>query len=246
MTILTTSDLSMARDELMEMRVKKMRRGWAVVALVALMTIAISMNACTASNQPMEPSPAPTAPAVAPTPAQSPRPACDLPPIVAPTMPAQIPRYVELDPATNLHMTGTPPKELIDPATYRLKVSGKVDNTLELTYDEIRCLPRVEAAPLLVCPGFFEDQATWAGTPIKGVLALAGIQEGATSVTFMTASDGYRVTLPMETALQEQNLLAYEWEGQPLPRLHGFPFRLVLPEMEGNQWIKWISEIVVE
>ena len=117
---------------------------------------------------------------------------------------------------------------------------------MELTYDEIRCLPKVQESPLLVCPGFFEDQANWAGTPIKGVLALAGIQEGATAVTFVADSDKYEVTLPLDKALEAQNLLAYEWEGQPLPRYHGFPFRLVLPDMEGNQWIKWITEIRVE
>jgi DMSO/TMAO reductase YedYZ molybdopterin-dependent catalytic subunit len=217
-----------------------------LVVLAVLITITVIVNACTAPRAPAEPSPEPTTTSAVPAPAQATRPTCDLPPVVAPTAPAEIPRYVELDPVTNLHMTGAPPKEPIDLATYRLKITGKVDNPVELTYDEVRCLPKVQASPLLVCPGFFEDQATWGGTPIKGVLALAGIQEGATSVTFMAASDKYRVTLSMEQALQEQNLIAYEWEGQPLPRYHGFPFRLVLPDMEGNQWVKWITEIVVE
>jgi len=215
----------------------------AITVLVLAAIVAIGSSACALPRQATA-TPTPTPP-VAATPVAA-RPTCELPPVVAPTAPAEVPRYVELDPATNLHMTGTPPEEPIDLATYRLKVTGKVDRPLELTYDEVRCLPKVQASPLLVCPGFFEDQANWAGTPIKEVLALAGVQAGATTVKFTADSDKYRVTLPLDKALEEQNLLAYEWEGQPLPRYHGFPFRLVLPDMEGNQWIKWITEIVVE
>ena len=222
-----------------------MRLGLAAGVMAIVILTAASAGACAPSRQPASP-PGPAAPVAATTASVAARPTCELPSIVAPTAPAEVPRYVELDPATNLHMTGTPPKEPVDLAAYRLKISGKVINPVELTYDEIRCLPKVQASPLLVCPGFFEDQATWSGTPIAGVLALAGVQEGATSVKFLAASDKYRVTLSLDEALDEQNLLAYEWEGQPLPRYHGFPFRLVLPGMEGNQWIKWITEIVVE
>lgn len=219
----------------------KLRR--AVSIVLPALAILVCIVACASAGQPTLVSPAASTAASLP---QAARPTCDLPPILAPTAPLEVPRYVELDPATNLHMTGTPPQEPVDIASYRLKISGKVTNPVELAYDEIRCLPKVQAAPLLVCPGFFEDQATWGGTPVKEVLALAGVQQDATAVKFLAASDKYRVVLSLDEALDEQNLLAYEWEGQPLPRYHGFPFRLVLPGVEGNQWIKWITEIVVE
>ncbi len=167
---------------------------------------------------------------------------CSLSPVVVPT-PAPDPGYARLDPSTNLHVTGKP--QLLELDTYRLRVTGKVDRPLDLTYDRLRCLPRVQASPLLVCPGFFTDQATWAGTPIAEVLALAGVQDGAQSVEF-TSADGYETSLSLPQALDRANFLAYEWEGQPLPRLHGFPLRLVLPGMEGNQWNKWVVAITVQ
>ena len=77
------------------------------------------------------------------------------PPITAPPFPETIPDTAELDPETGLHVTGTP--VAIDLAAYRLEVTGLVDYPLSLTYDELRCLPKVEAAPLLDCPGFFVD-----------------------------------------------------------------------------------------
>jgi len=167
--------------------------------------------------------------------------ACDLAPVVVPT-PAADPGYTRLDPTTGLHVTGK--MQLLDPSTYRLRVTGAVEAPLELTYDEIRCLPRVEDSPTLTCPGFFVDDATWAGTPIADVLALAGVQPGAKSVQFV-AADGYTSSLPLEKALDRANFLAYEWDGEPLPRLHGFPLRVVIPGAFGSLWTKWLIEINV-
>ena len=166
---------------------------------------------------------------------------CGVRPIVVPT-PAPDPGYTGLDPSTGLHVTGK--IQLLDLSTYRLRVTGSVQRPLELTYDELRCLPKVQAAPALVCPGFFVDQAAWAGVPIADVLGLAGVQDGAQSVRFVSA-DGYTTSLALEEALDRTNFLAYEWEGQPLPRLHGFPLRVVIPGAEGNQWTKWVVEMVV-
>jgi len=73
-------------------------------------------------------------------------------------------------------MTGT--VQQIDLTAYRLKVAGKVDNPLSLTYDELRCLPKTKAQLKLVCPGFFVDTATWAGTPLREVLSLPGFNRG--------------------------------------------------------------------
>jgi hypothetical protein len=168
---------------------------------------------------------------------------CDLAPIVVPT-PALDPGYSRLDPSTGLHVTGKP--QLVELETYRLRVSGKVEHPLELTYDQIRCLPKVQASPDLECPGFFIDRGvTWAGVPIADVLDLAGVQGGAQELEFVSA-DGYTTSLELERALDRANFLAYEWEGEPLPRLHGFPLRVVLPGLHGSQWAKWVVEIIVQ
>jgi DMSO/TMAO reductase YedYZ molybdopterin-dependent catalytic subunit len=167
---------------------------------------------------------------------------CGLTPVVAPT-PAADPGYSQLDPSTGLHATGQ--VQLVDLASYRLLVTGHVDRPLQLTYEEVRCLPRVEASPTLTCPGVFVDHATWAGTPIADVLALAGVQEGAQQVIVHSA-DHYATRLTLERAMDGRSFLAYEWEGQPLPRLHGFPLRVVLPGVDGNQWTKWVTELSVD
>ena len=94
-----------------------------------------------------------------------------------PTLPAEIPAYTAVDPATGLHMTGTP--KVIDLASYRLKVDGKVAHPLSLSYDELRLLPKMTATPTLVCEGYFADTTTWSGVPLKTILEMAGVQPDA-------------------------------------------------------------------
>ena len=177
-----------------------------------------------------------------PTPSTSPTP-CVLRPVVAPTRPARTPKYTQLDPATGLHMTGTPQE--IDLASYRLKVSGKVDRPLSLTYDDLRCMPRIQTSDVLICPGYFEDEATWAGASLEYVLELAGLQVGAASIS-LAGADGYSAFLNLQQARSGNNYLAYEWQGEPIPILHGFPVRAVFPSLQGNTWVKWLVEIKVE
>jgi DMSO/TMAO reductase YedYZ molybdopterin-dependent catalytic subunit len=168
---------------------------------------------------------------------------CQPPSIVVPTLPAEIPDYTKVDSSTGLHITGT--FQQIDLATYLLKVTGKVDNPLNLTMDQIRCLPKVESAAPLICPGVFQDHARWSGTPIHYLLDLAGVQSDATVVNFIGV-DGYTSNVSIAEANANENFLAYEWNGQPLPILHGFPIRAVFPAMQGYKWVKWLVEIEVK
>jgi DMSO/TMAO reductase YedYZ molybdopterin-dependent catalytic subunit len=168
---------------------------------------------------------------------------CDTQPVIVPTLPAKIPETGKLDETTGLHMTGK--VQVIDLASYRLKVSGKVEHPLSLSYEDLRCMPKISAAPILVCPGVFTDQAVWSGVPFSEVLRRAGVQSGAKTVR-MVAADRYEFTISLETAMNPQNYLAYEWEGKPLPIQHGFPLRAVFPDQPGNQWGKWLLELVVE
>jgi len=166
--------------------------------------------------------------------------ACQLRPVTQPPQPVKTFYPNELDAEFGLHVTGRP--QWIDIETYRLKVTGLVDQQLSLTYDDIRCMPKVSDRPELVCPGVFTDDATWSGVPIKYILDLAGVQKEASEISFVSA-DGYQVKIPLETAPPDKNFLAYEVNGKILPVEHGFPLRAVFPSMWGSYWLKWLVEI---
>jgi DMSO/TMAO reductase YedYZ molybdopterin-dependent catalytic subunit len=167
---------------------------------------------------------------------------CNLSPIVVPTLPEKIPGYTELDPDTQLHMTGTPQEIALE--SYELEITGKVKQPLKLKYDDLRCMPKIEARPPLICPGFFQDMATWAGVPLEHVLELADLQEGAKGIKLLSA-DKYSTAVLLSEALSGDNFLAYEWEGEPIPILHGFPIRAIFPQLLGNKWVKWLVKIEV-
>lgn len=220
--------------------------------LFALFLLLLTLSACSPPIDPettILPTGVPTATAMPsstllPTAAAGATPQdCGLLPVNVPTLPAVIPPANELDETTGLHVTGK--AQEIDVQSYRLVISGKVKFPLKLTYDTLRCMPKVTVTPTLICVGVFEDVATWSGVPLKYVLELAGIQEDATRINLVSA-DGYKVGLLVEEVLNKPVFLAYEWEGQPLPILHGFPVRLVAPGMYGSNWVKWLVEIIVE
>ncbi|MBT8372433.1 MAG: molybdopterin-dependent oxidoreductase [Deltaproteobacteria bacterium] len=168
---------------------------------------------------------------------------CTLSPIVVPNLPSTIPGYTELDPETQLHVTGT--AQVVDLESYSLEITGKVARALKLKYDDLRCMPKIEARPTLVCPGFFQDTATWGGASLKYVLELAGVQEGASRIRLVSA-DGYSASVSLKKALSNNNFLAYEWEHEPIPVLHGFPVRALFTELSGSKWVKWLVRIEVE
>jgi DMSO/TMAO reductase YedYZ molybdopterin-dependent catalytic subunit len=168
--------------------------------------------------------------------------ACESLDIAVPTRAPLPDGFDGLDLTTGLHVTGRAPD--VDLATYRLAVTGRVDHPLSLSYGELRCMPKVRTTCPLVCPGVFTDVTTWAGVPLDDVLRLAQIQAGARALVFISA-DGYSTLVSLDDARASKGILAYEWEGEPLPILHGFPVRVVLPGVDGNKWAKWLVGIEV-
>ncbi len=203
--------------------------------------LAVLAAACT----PLPPATAPVAPATPTAPAPPPTAdlvcAARLPAVTRPT-PIPYPGYVGVEPSTGLHVTAPP--QVIELADYRLAVTGKVGRELSLTYDEIRCLPRIDREVTIQCPGFFTDTSRLAGAALAGVLALVQPLDGAQRVEFR-GIDGRTDSVLLDSVPGSQYFLAYEWEGEPLPVSHGFPLRVALPGETGGSWVKWLQEIVL-
>jgi len=78
---------------------------------------------------------------------------------------------------------------------------------------------------------------------LTDVLAQARPLSEAHGVEFVSAEKPYVDSLSLQQAQLKDVLLAYEMDGKPLPREHGAPLRLVIPEMYGYKNVKWVSEI---
>ena len=139
----------------------------------------------------------------------------------------------------------------IDPATWKLRIHGKVDNEVEIGWDELLALPLEESVTTLTCVsnevgGDLVGTALWLGYPIRHLLARAGVHADADMV-LSTSIDGFTAGTPLETLTDERNaILAVGMNGEPLPIAHGFPVRMVVPGLYGYvSATKWVTDLEV-
>jgi len=130
---------------------------------------------------------------------------------------------------------------------WKLPVSGLVSNPVTLDYTQLSSMPPVEQYNTLECVsnevgGDLISTAKWKGVKLKDVLAQAQVQPDATYVVFK-AADGYDVGIPLEKAMLDGTILAYEINGVPLPAEHGFPVRVIVPGYYGMMNCKWLTSI---
>src|SRR5918992_2516928 len=158
----------------------------------------------------------------------------------------------------------------VDATAWRLEVGGSVERPFALTLDDLRARPAVEVIATMECAGNGRAQvephvvsqpwlleavgtARWRGTPLAGILAEAGVRDGAVEVLFTGLDRGvegeeeqhYARSLPLAEALGDDVLLAYEVNGVPLPPQHGFPLRLLVPGWYGMTSVKWLARVDV-
>lgn len=158
----------------------------------------------------------------------------------------------------------------INLADFRLKVSGVVKESLSLSLADLKkSFPIAEVVAVNQCSGnsrgFVQPRvaggqlghgamgnARWRGVSLKKVLEKAGVGKGAKYVTFrgldtpvLPTTPAFIKALPIDHALSEDILLAFEMNGEDLPMLNGYPLRLVVPGYYGTYWVKHLSEIQV-
>ncbi len=142
-------------------------------------------------------------------------------------------------------------KNIFDPevgvAGWVLEIDGLVEEPMSLTYDDLRALPSVEEFVTLECisnevGGDLIGNAEWKGVALKEVLERARLRPGVVDISFQ-ASDGYSESVPVDRALNQDVIVAYEMNGEPLSDRHGFPARLIVPGFFGLKSVKWLTHI---
>lgn len=131
----------------------------------------------------------------------------------------------------------------VDNLTYRLTVSGLVENNLSYRYEEvINKYQPYQKLVTLNCVEGWSVNILWDGILVRDLLNDAGAKASAKIIIFH-AVDGYTTSLPLQYILDNNILLAYKMNGITIPPERGFPFQLVAQDKWGYKWIKWVSEI---
>jgi DMSO/TMAO reductase YedYZ molybdopterin-dependent catalytic subunit len=139
----------------------------------------------------------------------------------------------------------------VDPTTWRLRVHGRVERELELTYQDLLDRELTEDWVTLCCVsnevgGDLVGNAWWSGVRVADILAEAGVRPEADAV-LQTSQDGWTCGTPIEALTDDRNaLLAIAMNGEPLPVDHGFPVRMVVPGLYGYvSATKWLVDLEV-
>ncbi len=165
----------------------------------------------------------------------------------------------------------------IDPETWSVLIHGDgVRREARLSLQQLLALPQREVNAWLECAGngrsLYElvggtalsaeanqtpwmlsamGMATWHGPPLRSVLEVAGVSDGAAWASPAgvdvpeTEGEQVRMTLPIDKALHDDTIVALTMNGAPLQRMHGAPARLLVPGWVGAYSVKWLDRIEV-
>jgi DMSO/TMAO reductase YedYZ molybdopterin-dependent catalytic subunit len=137
----------------------------------------------------------------------------------------------------------------VDPDDWSLRVTGMVDRELELSFDELLAIDRIDAFITLQCVsnevgGDLVGNAWWSGVPLQQLLDRAGASPRASQIVGRSV-DGWTAGFPTDVLADGRPcMVAIAMNGEPLPTRHGFPARLVIPGLYGYvSATKWLNEI---
>lgn len=135
-----------------------------------------------------------------------------------------------------------PPNVKLEDFSFR--VFGAVENPYSLTWKELMKMPKVKKTLDIHCVTHWSRIGDeWEGISIKAILEKANpkgkyVMEWASSV-------GYSTNIPIENAMADNAMLAYNFNGKPLEPEHGGPLRAIIPELYLWKGAKWIDGLEV-
>ena len=158
-----------------------------------------------------------------------------------------------------------------DESKHTVEIAGLVERPMTLTVRDLRSkFPEVTAQAMIECAGSGRTGYTptprgtpwpqtggmscakWTGVRLGDILRAAGVKPGAVHVAFIGADFGALPTIPkvarsipLDKAMERNTLVAYGMNGGPLPKIHGYPARVVVPGWAGSASIKWVARIEV-
>jgi DMSO/TMAO reductase YedYZ molybdopterin-dependent catalytic subunit len=161
----------------------------------------------------------------------------------------KIPNVVSLASGTNVGgftiytIAGFP---AFNPSTYRLHVTGMVENERSYSFDELAALPAVTETKYYQCvTGWVVPKPVWKGVRLWDLIQASKPTGNASALRFLCMDNAYSESLTFDQAKKSDVLLAYSLNGKALSTQQGLPLRLVVPGMYGYKFAKWVNRIEV-
>jgi len=140
----------------------------------------------------------------------------------------------------------------VDIDTWRLTIDGDVGRLVTLSFEDLAAMPLIERDITLTCVsnevgGRYVGGARWLGVRLSDVLDRADIRRSSADQILSTDVAGMTISTPLSIALDgRDSMIAIGMNGEPLPREHGFPARLIVPGLYGFVGAtKWITRMTL-
>jgi DMSO/TMAO reductase YedYZ molybdopterin-dependent catalytic subunit len=135
------------------------------------------------------------------------------------------------------------PRPVFDQEKWRFGISGEVKEKKTITWDEFMSFPKVEVLADFHCVTKWSKQnMLWEGVSSRTIYGLVEPNLGA-KFLMIHCMEGYKANVPVEDFLKEDSLFAYNLNGRPLEPEHGFPLRLVIPQLYAWKSAKYVNGI---
>jgi DMSO/TMAO reductase YedYZ molybdopterin-dependent catalytic subunit len=132
----------------------------------------------------------------------------------------------------------------VDGKTWKLELSGLIENKKPWTLQDIYALPEQELIIRHICVEGWDYIGQWSGPNLRAFLQKVGADMTAKYIAFRCA-DGYTESIDMPSALHPQTLLATKYAKEPIADPFGFPLRLRTATKLGFKNAKWIVAMEV-
>jgi DMSO/TMAO reductase YedYZ molybdopterin-dependent catalytic subunit len=134
----------------------------------------------------------------------------------------------------------------LDAKNYSLTVDGLVDNPTTYKLADLLAMPSTRVVKDYHCvTGWVVPKCRWDGVKLSDFLATVQPKKEAKYVLLASADGSYTESLTMDQAHLSDVLLGYKLNDKPLSAEQGYPLRLVIPDMYGFKYIKWVNRITL-
>ena len=130
-----------------------------------------------------------------------------------------------------------------DAARWDFQIAGLVEKPVRLTWDAFNRLPMKEVTADMHCvTRWSRFDVRWEGVPFTEVMKLVTVKPEARYV-MVHAEQGYTANVPFDDLARPTTLFALRHNGEPLSAEHGYPLRLVVPQLYAWKSVKWVRGI---
>lgn len=136
-----------------------------------------------------------------------------------------------------LHVGSVPQ---FSPATWDFRVTGLVEKPLRFTWAEFTRLPMAAVTADMHCvTRWSRFDVRWEGVPFTEIAKIVEPKPEAKYV-MVHAEEGFTSNVPLDDLMRPTTLFALKHNGEPLPADHGYPLRLVVPQLYAWKSVKWV------